>query len=135
MKKFLQNKKGRYSFRQSKRGPRCPSKDFCKSFVRFVQHAIAAVCCFGGWGASSWVLWQIMFSKSQHLNYSESVFFIYKLFLSVDKYLQHVSECCIVFLTDPQCSYIMAGETCMCTELQEELLPPKAIKVTICVTP
>uniref|UniRef100_A0A3B5R2E2 Glutamate receptor, ionotropic, delta 2 (Grid2) interacting protein, b n=1 Tax=Xiphophorus maculatus TaxID=8083 RepID=A0A3B5R2E2_XIPMA len=28
MKKFLQNKKGRYSFRQSKRGPRCPSKDF-----------------------------------------------------------------------------------------------------------
>ncbi|KAM4716242.1 delphilin [Anableps anableps] len=28
MKKFLQNKKGRYSFRQSKRGPRCPTKDF-----------------------------------------------------------------------------------------------------------
>ncbi|XP_016522641.1 delphilin [Poecilia formosa] len=28
MKKFLQNKKGRYSFRQSRRGPRCPSKDF-----------------------------------------------------------------------------------------------------------
>ncbi|XP_069547417.1 delphilin isoform X3 [Brachyistius frenatus] len=28
MKKFLQNKKGRYSFRQSKRGPRYPSKDF-----------------------------------------------------------------------------------------------------------
>nr|XP_043869656.1 delphilin [Solea senegalensis] len=28
MKKFLQNKKGRYSFRQSKRGSRCPSKDF-----------------------------------------------------------------------------------------------------------
>ncbi|XP_043959036.1 delphilin isoform X2 [Gambusia affinis] len=28
MKRFLQNKKGRYSFRQSKRGPRCPSKDF-----------------------------------------------------------------------------------------------------------
>ncbi|KAM4525939.1 delphilin isoform 1-T1 [Fundulus diaphanus] len=28
MKKFLQNKKGRYSFRQNKRGPRCPSKDF-----------------------------------------------------------------------------------------------------------
>ncbi|KAM6963629.1 delphilin isoform 2-T2 [Tautogolabrus adspersus] len=28
MKKFLQNKKGRYSFRQSKRGPRNPSKDF-----------------------------------------------------------------------------------------------------------
>ncbi|XP_023805554.1 delphilin-like, partial [Oryzias latipes] len=27
MKKFLQNKKGRYSFRQSKRGARCP-KDF-----------------------------------------------------------------------------------------------------------
>ncbi|KAM9837108.1 delphilin [Aulostomus maculatus] len=28
MKKFLQNKKGRYSFRQSKRGSRYPSKDF-----------------------------------------------------------------------------------------------------------
>ncbi|XP_036937673.1 delphilin isoform X8 [Acanthopagrus latus] len=28
MKKFLQNKKGRYSFRQSKRGPRYPAKDF-----------------------------------------------------------------------------------------------------------
>ncbi|XP_034049435.1 LOW QUALITY PROTEIN: delphilin [Thalassophryne amazonica] len=28
MKKFLQNKKGRYSFRQSKRGPRNPAKDF-----------------------------------------------------------------------------------------------------------
>lgn len=28
MKKFLQNKKGRYSFRQSKRGSRYPAKDF-----------------------------------------------------------------------------------------------------------
>lgn len=34
MKKFLQNKKGRYSFRQSKWGSRYPAKDFCKS------------CCF-----------------------------------------------------------------------------------------
>ncbi|XP_069373245.1 delphilin isoform X5 [Paralichthys olivaceus] len=31
MKKFLQNKKGRYSFRQSKRGSRYPSKDFLLS--------------------------------------------------------------------------------------------------------
>nr|XP_061823412.1 delphilin-like isoform X2 [Nerophis lumbriciformis] len=28
MKKFLQNKKGRYSFHQTKRGSRCPPKDF-----------------------------------------------------------------------------------------------------------
>lgn len=34
MKKFLQNKKGRYSFRQSKRGARCP-KDFCKCLISF----------------------------------------------------------------------------------------------------
>lgn len=37
MKKFLQYKKGRYSFRQNKRGSRYPSKDFCKSSISFVH--------------------------------------------------------------------------------------------------
>lgn len=33
MKKFLQNKKGRYSLRQNKPGPRYPPKDICKCLV------------------------------------------------------------------------------------------------------
>lgn len=33
MKKFLQNKKGRYSLRQNKPGPRYPPKDICKFLV------------------------------------------------------------------------------------------------------
>lgn len=51
MKKFLQNKKGRYSFRQSKRGSRCPSKDFCKSFISFLHCVIPA----GLWLLGLWI--------------------------------------------------------------------------------
>jgi len=41
MKKFLQNKKGRYTFR---RGSRYPSKDFCKCYQLVVQCVCVCVC-------------------------------------------------------------------------------------------
>ena len=54
MKKFLQNKKGRYSFRQNKRGNRYPSKDFCKSLAGFVNCVNPAVLlCYRLWSITS----------------------------------------------------------------------------------
>lgn len=65
MKKFLQNKKGRYSFRQSKRGARCP-KDFCKCLISFspppgmdVEHTP-----WKGWGWGGGPVYFIVLSYS-----------------------------------------------------------------------